>query len=526
MSNSVERRNSLQMDVYSIEVDCNPNKNHNERPMGDDGTHTEIVSWPPNRTIEAWTEKNLNGTHGRVHDLWLNGVTALTATHYAIIQWVQSLKGRIHDLWLDGVNAISATHHGTSQWVQSLTDSSWFQHVYGPIIIVLAIASTTICTLLPYHNSILEPEYWFEILIPSFMCYFCVWAPLLLVRVSMLMNLDMMFTWKRYLKLTLGYCFGWGLVFVLLHIVWVQMLGYRHPVPFTGHICMLFAMVPESLLLWFLFPEELRKNNNPIRKQILAYIMLTPLGIVLVMEYSMVTVLFDAIPIELQWCVGCFLPVVKELNIRLVNKLFYMVAGEKKLSATLCGVCYVETAHLFTVMGFLDSKFEPLTEYVIMICDGFPNIWSCIKIIKLYKEGRNMVDEMDKEVQCLVMGGMLGLFVQIAYCSAFVISYVGPNANILGNVFTDLWQFEKVHSLSEKLNNILIFFTIDVVQALMLGLTLYYFCKVKLYDAYLYISRQYGTLICLQISASLCVVRLYYFVCNINRWRFIIFIIS
>ena len=130
-----------------------------------------------------------------------------------------------------------------------------------------------------------------------------------------------------------------------------------------------------------------------------------------------------------------------------------------------------------------------------------------------------MVDEMDKEVQCLVMGVMFALFVPIAYCSAFAISYVGPNANILGNVFTDLWQFKKVHNLSEKLTNIFIFFTIDVVQALILGLTLYYFCKVNLYDAYLYISRQYGTLICLQISASLCVVRLYYFVCNINRWR-------
>ena len=311
MPNSGERRNTSQIEVYSIQLNSNPTSYHDETPIGDDGVHTEIVRSTSGATVEAWREDSLSETHDTVQDIWLAEKSAITASNHAMIQWIKSLE-----------------------------NSSWFQHVYGPIIVALATASPTIITLLPQHNSILEPEYWYEILIPLFIHYACILAPLNIIRVSMLMNLDILFTWKRCLKLSMQFFLAFGIPYVLLHIVWVRILGLRHPVPFTGHICMLSAIVPMAVSMWLLFPKDLRKNNNPFRKQILFYLMFGPSGIIIIMEYSIVTALFDAIPIEFQWCMACFLPVVKEFNIWILTKLIYKIAGGKTLPATLFGVCY------------------------------------------------------------------------------------------------------------------------------------------------------------------------------------------
>ena len=146
MSNISERSSSSQIEVYSIELDCNPTNSHNDTPTGDDGVQTEIVRRTSGATIEAWTEENSNETRVRVHDVWLAWKTAITTTNQAMHQWVTMLK-----------------------------DSSWFRHLYGPIIVALATASSTIVTLWPQHNSILKPEYWYEVLGVYFMHFFALW---------------------------------------------------------------------------------------------------------------------------------------------------------------------------------------------------------------------------------------------------------------------------------------------------------------------------------------------------------------
>ena len=203
---------------------------------------------------------------------------------------------------------------------------------------------------------------------------------------------------------------------------------------------------------------------------------------------------------------ACFLPAFKEFNLWLYTKLLYKVAGGKTQSAAIEGIIRVGTVHLFALITLLDSKFETQTEYLIMICDCIPNILSCIKIIKLHNQGRQMNDEKNKDVECLVLEEVLELCVQSIFCTTFLMAYFGPNATILGNVFNDYWQFEKVHSLTDKLSNVLTFFVIDVVQGILLQFALYHYCKLNLYEVYIDLLRQYGVLICLRLSNCICLV--------------------
>ena len=118
-----------------------------------------------------------------------------------------------------------------------------------------------------------------------------------------------------------------------------------------------------------------------------------------------------------------------------------------------------------------------------------------------------MNDEKNKEVECMVLEEVLELAVPLVYCTSFLIAYFGPNATLLGNVFNDFWQFEKVHSLIDKLTNVSTFFFIDVVQGILLQLTLYHFCNLNLYEVYIQLLRQYGVLICLKICGYISLVR-------------------
>ena len=190
-------------------------------------------------------------------------------------------------------------------------------------------------------------------------------------------------------------------------------------------------------------------------------------------------------------------------------KLLYKAAGGNTESATIYGICEIGTIHLFALISLLDSKFEPITGYLIMIFACIPNIWSCIKIIKLHKLGRYMDEQKNKEVEYLVLQEILELAVQIVYCTSFLIAYFGPNATVLGNVYNGWWQFEIVHSWIDKLTNVFIFFCIDVVQGILLGFTLYHFCRLNVYEVYLFRLRQYGPLICLRLCEHMCLVRMY-----------------
>ena len=489
MDNTRDHSNISQTEVFSIELNSNPNGDRNDIPLGVDGTPTGRDRSTSQSIPEAWMEENLNSTDGRVHDIWLKGENAVTATEHAINQLVARVK-----------------------------DSLWFQHFYGPIIIALAIASTTICTLWPQHNAILKPEYWYEILGPSAVIGCCVGAPFTIIYIYTVMEVDVLCTWNAYWKLVLGSFFGFTIPYVFLHIIWVNVMDLRHPMPFSAALCHYIAHVPFAIALWFCFPEELRMNNNPLRKQILGLMMLFPITVIVQLGYANLSALFNVIPIEFQWCIALFLPMVKEANTWIYTKVACKAAGGNTLPAKLAGVCGGGAGHMMVLIVLLDSKFEPLTEYLIMICDCIPNVASGMKIIKLHKQGRNMEEQKNTEVKCLVLEEFLEVAVQIAYSTSFILAYYGPNATLLGGVYTDLWQHEKVHSLGDKLSNVGTFFLIDVVQLIICGYTMYRFCELNMYETYMWLSYRYGPLICLTLSVCIYLVRQYFYI--ISRGKF------
>ena len=131
-----------------------------------------------------------------------------------------------------------------------------------------------------------------------------------------------------------------------------------------------------------------------------------------------------------------------------------------------------------------------------MVAEFITNTYECFKIVRLHRQNSLLSKEQTSEaLNCLALREYLEVLIPVTYCSAFTIAFYGPNANILGNIRNEYWQFVKVDNLVKKLSNIGIFFTIDVCRGMLFGAILWMLCKLNIAKAFGQVVRRYGFVI-------------------------------
>ena len=130
---------------------------------------------------------------------------------------------------------------------------------YG--ILVLAVCVTGCCptTLIPVHNSVINPQFWYEVLISFLPLTFFI-AGSFVIRAQKVFNCFS----NRMKRITFDlscWSFLATVVFcVVLHFVWIKIFGYIEPVPWKcimmGYICSVII----SIRLWHVFPKEMVKE--------------------------------------------------------------------------------------------------------------------------------------------------------------------------------------------------------------------------------------------------------------------------
>ena len=129
------------------------------------------------------------------------------------------------------------------------------------------------------------------------------------------------------------------------------------------------------------------------------------------------------------------------------------------------------------------------------------------KIWKLRYQGSEMARAQQKiAFTCLTLKEYFELAIPFVYCTSFVVAYYGPNASIIGNVKNDYWQYKKVENIFEKLSNNGIFFFIDAMRGMLLGLILKRFCNLNMYVTHLDNIRSYGILMITNMTGILTLV--------------------
>ena len=98
----------------------------------------------------------------------------------------------------------------------------------------------SIMTLIPRHNSIKEPIYWYEIMFPAGLAI-SLSTTSMMVDFSTLMEDETVISIGLYLKVIMANLLSWIIPYCSCYILWTKILDYNHPMPFATKVCYLFS---------------------------------------------------------------------------------------------------------------------------------------------------------------------------------------------------------------------------------------------------------------------------------------------
>ena len=408
-------------------------------------------------------------------------------------------------------NATSLVEKYILELKNKFKESICFQGLYGLFIPIFAIIMSMTSTAWPMNNVILCPEYWYEPLFPVIISFMTATSANILIQTSMGMKIDLILSWKAFLKVFFANTLGFVFPYVSVYFIWGYILKYPHPMPFIGKASLAISYLVYLPCFWFLLPSNLRKDDKYFRTRLLTYMIIFPLNILMSMGYSSVSSLFSVVPSEMEWCMGVFLPIVKKFNIFIFTKIANKAAGGEQISASLALTIHVQCAHSFCLALLLGSIISPNTAYVLMIFDCVPNIFSFIKIIKLNNNlSRITREKLYEELQDLILGEFIEVMVPVIYCVSLVVAYYGPNSKILGNIGNDYWDYRKIENIHEVLSSIATLFAIDVAQGIVFVTVFRRVCRLDIFKTYIHVMRKYGTLVMFNMTTYLTMVMGYY----------------
>ena len=376
---------------------------------------------------------------------------------------------------------------------------------YGIASIVGPVASTLVYTLIPCHNVILFPEYWYELPLQGVFSLGPIWCCYIIYLCSSYMNIRCIRTmqnlWKMWLITGSTMFFG----VLISYLIWVYALHYRYPVPLTGYLIILSSMMISSLItLWYMFPRKWRKNEE-FRQRLKRFIYVFLFQQFTTIEYGIVTSVLLAVHIDYQWVVAIFMPFVREMNIWIITKLV-----SKATNGDLPGVRLVLIQTNFTghslMLAITVGSIATTTSTAVIIAEDFViNLLICLKIvyIKMYKnEDPETIGELIRKVHELVIGELVNFVVPSCYLLCFVIAYYGPNADIIGDIKNGYWQYSAVDDVMRSISRLCAFWSIDASSLFICMIILWKFCELDLFKVYSALQIEFGTGFCIATMAS------------------------
>ena len=100
-----------------------------------------------------------------------------------------------------------------------------------------------------------------------------------------------------------------------------------------------------------------------------------------------------------------------------------------------------------------------------------------VYVIKKQPLFLQIVQEMIAE---LTLTERIETLVPLTYILCYAIAYYGPNAEILGNIQNDYWQYESIDDIWKVVQNVLVMFVVDGCSAVIVGIILWRVCSIRI----------------------------------------------
>ena len=389
----------------------------------------------------------------------------------------------------------------------SLENSNSLKYIiYGCGSIFAATIPTILIAIIPFHDVIKKPDYWYEFPLVGTLIVLPAWIACLLVKSSCFINVKLLKRHRIFQKLYVMEFFVLWTMQIAAFNVWTKIANYQYPFPFYGFISTYIATAAFYLGLVLQFPPKMRKEVHMKNR-------LQSLGVALVCSQYLTVLYLPLVkmmllcPVNYQWIVAFAFPLLREFNIWMTFQFAKRSCNGDAKSAEIVTNHSMCTSHALALSFVLGSIATIEASAVIIGIDFLINIFICLKIVFLKKKKPDDNDKIVSLIQELVINEMVEFMVPLAYLTSLLFCYFGPNAELIGNVRSVYWQYTPIEDLEHTIKYVLIFFFVDLGSLIVSAVVLWIFCKINIYRAYCEIQKEFGWTFMILLTKSLTNVR-------------------
>ena len=350
------------------------------------------------------------------------------------------------------------------------------------LILVYATLLSLPITMFLGYDLIQFPEVWLQEIFP----YFLICAAFVLhhmFEISLVTNNHVFLTPKTLFFSLLIVTFMVHSEYIVINIIWMYSLKFHPPVPYIGQMCSVGLISSTCLAIWILRPI-FYKTDALHRKRLKWYLILLVTRMAVYQGYLFIAALFEKFSDKYQVALAVATPLMKYVNNRIQLKIVSNCEGQNSATAKFSVNCNVACTHALYLAFVIGSTATNLTSFVICGLDALLGVLLCFKLYRQYKRSETVSEDFQKGIEALVTKEALEILLPVLYCIIFTLSYYGPNAEILGNVKADRWQYSKVDDIKTPLTKLGLFLLFDIIRITAAAGFLWISCRIDFFFEY------------------------------------------
>ena len=177
----------------------------------------------------------------------------MTAEHSPSVIFVQSYQTIV-----EGKKPSDGQHINKRNIIHEV---SYWNSLYFFGILAAVCLNAAILFLIPRHNSILYPQFWYETLFYVIIGISTRHSASHILELFIFTNQQALLRISHYLKVFLICSLSFAVPYCTSYLVWTIWLGKNHPLPSLGSFTVFGDLSINIISFWFLFPPELREQE-------------------------------------------------------------------------------------------------------------------------------------------------------------------------------------------------------------------------------------------------------------------------
>ena len=409
----------------------------------------------------------------------------------------------------------------------------------GHLILVLSVCILCMALLiiLPRHNLVFYPSYWYETAIMYVFVIALVWTIDQAISCAIYTNSVPHLYPRKVLVFNVIVLTTFIVTYACSHLIWVYYLQFNPPVPLLFQVWSLSTTWIASFAgIWCMYPSEMK--TRPENKRKLGYFFLYSTWFNLILRTIQAECLRKfyvwIVPEHLEWTMAIVIPTCKELNNRIVSNLVAKMGHNKREAGKVLFGSSLSAYFTIFISERLASA-SSITVNCVLFVKLFMHIIMTIRVIHLSKrigcdraQVKNQQQKIKSYVLNIIVGQTIGAIIPILYATGVEMVYHGPNKSLFADGFTSNLHLEQEehHEHEEYLEDdnipheddnvshlfdvMLQMIGVDLVSIVVCCILLWMFAKINLFYQFCYLMRQYWFILMVKVLSEIII----HFACN------------